>query len=242
MKRTKDLRMLLLLLPPSLLFFDACKKNSAADTTKPLRIKTVTSGGEVSYTYDAQYRLVKAEANQGFYKEEYSYEIGKITWILTEASQTYKAFYITDNKGYVKSKQFENASETTYYEYNDNGYPVRSYNNKIPVTETNYYYNSDTGLLDSMRSTTGGQWNSSSVFQFNTEKINTISDENYGRGFWGNFSKHPVKSVAIRRSSGNVITVSVTNYTYAYDSENRIISRSFTTSGGQSGTESYTYY
>jgi hypothetical protein len=229
-------------MPASILFFNACKKNGNDGATKPLRIKTVTNGGVITYTYDAQYRLVKAEADQGFYKEEYLYEPGKITWILTEPSQTYKAFYTIDSKGYVKSKQFENDSEITYYEYNDNGYPVRSYDNKVPVAETNYYYNSGTGLLDSMRSSSGNQWNSTSVFLFNSEKTSTISDENYGRGFWGNFSKHPVKSVAVRRPNGNAVTVSVTSYTYAYDSKNQVISRSFTTSGGQSGTETYTYY
>jgi YD repeat-containing protein len=233
----------LLLILTSIYLFAACKKSGKENSPGSLRIRTVTNSGVVTnYSYDDQFRLIRSEADQAFFKEEYQYEPGRITWTLTEPSQTYRVFYTIGDDGYKKSSQFENSTEISYYENNDQGYTTRTYNNKVPATETTYYYNAGTGLPDSMRTMTGQKWISTSVMMFYTDKTSTINEENFGRIFQGNYAVHPIKSIAVRRPEGNGITVSVTNYTYTYDNQDRIISRSFTTSGGQSGSESYTYY
>ncbi len=226
-----------------LVFFLSCKKEEG-NKMEPLaqRVKTVTNGNTLHYTYDEQKRLVKAEADLGFYKEEYVYEPGRVSWSLSEASITIHSVYELDVNGYLKSSRYVSSPDISFYEFTPVGVRVRTYDDKNPITETRYYYNAGTGLLDSTRMTTGGVWKSTNLFSFFTDKANTIADINFGRGFWGHLSPHPAKAIVTRRPDGNTINVSFTNYTYTYDDRGRIASRTFTTSGGQTGTETYTYY
>ncbi|MGC4232309.1 MAG: hypothetical protein QM594_04955 [Niabella sp.] len=223
----------------------SCKKGNeppGADGSR-LRVKTVTNGNTTtSYSYDSEGRVVKAELDGGFYKETYSYEPVKVIHTIANADGTFTYLNETGSNGLVTLKQQQGGNTITYYEYDDKGHITRTYTNDIPVFETGYYYNPDNGLLDSMRSNKGGQWTATSVFLYADDQVNTISDENFGRLFYARTFPRPVKSVAIRRPDGNSVTVSITSYTYTFDNHKHITTRSFTTSGGQSGTETYTYY
>jgi len=230
------------LIPLSLLLIISCRKKDD-DNAIPLRVKSQTdAGGSYNYTYNTGYNIVKTEFNSGFNKEEYQYEPQKITQIITDPSNTYTIHYGLNGKGLAITKQFEGSNEIQYYEYDDKGFVVRTYNNKAPRTEAAFFYNTATGLLDSVRSLTGSAWNYTSVFMYYTEIKNTLGDDNYGCSFRGKSLPHPYKAVAQRRPNGNQITVGVTSYTYTLDNKGRISNRSFITSGGQSGNDSFTYY
>lgn len=222
----------------------SCKKGKDDNIpVNALRIKTVTNMNVVTtYTYDVQRRIIKIENETGFFKDVFTYEPGKINRVYSEPSNTVTMSYTLNASGYIQSLTYPGTNSITFYEYRTDGYRLRSYDDKIPLTELKYYYNASTGLLDSARSTTGAKWNYTNLFHFNTDRANTIADENFGQAFWGNLSPHPVKSIVTRKPDGNVVTVSFTNYAYTYDNKNRVASRMFTTSGGQTGTENYTYY
>ncbi|QEC43997.1 hypothetical protein [Pseudobacter ginsenosidimutans] len=238
MKKKKLLKILLLCL-----YIISCKKNEGGQPNMPLRVKAETdAGGSMLYTYNAAHNIVKAEFDNGFKKLEYLYEPGKIMHTIVEADHTYIIHYSLNEKGYVSNQQFEGETEKRFYEYNGNDFLIRTFNDQTPRWESNYHYNASTGLLDSIRSTVGDTWSGTSVFLYYTDKANSLGDENFGRYFFGKSSQHPVKSVASRRPEGNLVKVSVTNFTYTYDSRGRISSRGFTTSGGQSGNTTYTYY
>lgn len=230
--------LLLILLPLCII---SCKKNESDPSGKSLRIKAETdAGGSMIYTYNADRKIVKAEFDNGFKKEEYLYEPGKITHSITEASNTYTIHYTLGSNGYVQSKQMKGDNMIDYYDYNQQGFITRSYNNQQPMTETKYYYTNN--VLDSMRGTKGNMWFSTTVLLYYNDRINTLGDENFGRGFFGKSYPHPPKAIANRRPDGNQVKVSVTNYAYTYDDRGRISGRSFTTSGGQSGGSSFSYY
>lgn len=219
----------------------SCKKNDEGQSGKTLRVKAETdASGSMIYSYNADRNIVKAEFDNGFKKQEYLYEPGKITHVITEASNTYTIHYTLGSNGYVQSKQMEGSSMIDYYDYDEQGFIIRSYNNQQPMTETKYYYTNN--LLDSMRGTKGNVWFSTTVLMYYTDKANTLSDENFGRGYFGRSYPHPPKAIANRRPDGNQVKVSVTNYTYTYDDSGRISGQSFTTSTGQSSTTTYTYY
>lgn len=222
----------------------SCKKGKDDNmSVNDLRIKTLTNTNVVTtYTYDAQRRIIKSEHSTGFFKDAFTYEPGKITRVYSEPSNTVTMNYTLNASGYLQSSTNSGNSGVTFYEYRPDGYRTRSYDDKIPLTEVKYYYNATTGLLDSIRSTTGAKWNYTTLFQFNTDRANTIADENFGQAFWGRLSPHPSKSIVTRKPDGNTVTVSFTNYSYTYDNKNRVASRTFTTSGGQTGTDNYTYY
>lgn len=221
----------------------ACKKNDGNQPGLPLRVKAETdASGSMIYSYNAAHQIVKAEFDNGFKKLDYLYEPGKITNTITEAANSYIIRYALNEKGYISSQQFDGETEIRYYEYNEKNFLLRVYNDQIPAWEAKYYYDAATGLLDSIRGTTGNAWSNTSVFLYYGDKNNSLGDENFGRSFFGKSPAHPVKSVASRRPDGNQVKVSVTNFTYTYDSKDRISSRSFTTSTGQSGSTTYTYY
>lgn len=221
----------------------SCKKNGNDKTSGPLRVKAETdASGSMIYSYNAEHQIVKAEFDNGFKKLEYLYEPGKITNTIIEASNTYIIHYSLNSKGYISSQQYEGDTEMRYYEYNDGNFLTRTYNDQTPRWEAIYHYNASTGLLDSIRTTTGNTWSNTSVFLYYTDKNSSLLDENFGRSFFGKSSVHPIKSVASRRPDGNQVKVSVTNFTYTYDNKERISSLSFTTSSGQSGSTTYTYY
>ncbi|SDD65842.1 hypothetical protein [Niabella drilacis] len=240
MHYTKQLQTALLL---CILFWSSCKKEDA-HTPDPayLRVKTVTdkTGNVLQYTYDGQNRLVKAEGVGMFYKEEMKYEPGKATWTLTNVDGSFTADYMLNTDGLAISKP-QDGGNTLYYEYDNRQRLIRTYDGGLVPSETKHYYNAATGLKDSMRTTKGGLWQFSTWFMYYEDKTNTTGDDNFGRTYYGRQFPKPIKSIVLRRPDGNQVKVSVTNYTYTYDAQNRIASRTFT-GNGQSGTETYTYY
>jgi len=225
------------------IFFSCKKEKDNKIIAANLRVKTVTNGNSVmSYSYDDKKRMVKSESDVGFFKDEFLYEGTTITRTISEPSNTVSIRYSLDANGYLTSSRYTNSQDVSFYEHTSDGTLIRSYDDDVPAFEARYYYNANTGLLDSMRATKGTVWVYTNLFSFYADRINTIDNENFGQMFWGSFSPHPTKSVVTRRPDGNVINVTFTNYTYTYNEEGIITSRSFSTSGGQSGTESYTYY
>lgn len=236
---------LLLLLLIQLLLFSACKKNGQSipdeNEFKEERLKSMqwTSGGLSSYTYDNQKRQVKEVQNTGI-TNEFIYEPGKMTRLAIQSVITDSFKYTLNAEGYIKTLLTPDG--TTYtYEYTPKGMIAKQYSNEASPYVATHYYNSTTGLTDSIRQTIGAVWNSTAIYTYYMDKGNSLKNENLGLSVYGEEFLRPIKRYRSLYRNGNSIQEQVTDFTYTYDPKGRITSKTFI-NGGQSLTYNYTYY
>ena len=235
----------------------SCKKNNN-DTVTPIilpapivKVKNFTLGSDnVTYTYDMQGRLLARVNTASNWKYEYSFNATTTTenyFVGTTLSTT--KIYDLNADGLVIKESFSfPAGSTPYksiYSYNANKQVatlVKSNSLNTNSTTENYFYTGNT--LDSSRTT----------FSFNndlyrfwysyfTDKPNSIAYKNQGYLFYAEMASNPIKKVtSIFRTSGN-FNIQVDDYTYTFDTENKITRRIITTAGGGgTSVNDITYY
>ncbi|MGC4232306.1 MAG: hypothetical protein QM594_04940 [Niabella sp.] len=224
----------------------SCKKEGAKKNNEPIPlIKTITDKETgyayiAAYTYDAQKRVVKTDDNGTI--NEYSYTPGKIRRTITQNANNITVFeYELNDKGLIKSLHRVGDAVQFFYEYNAEGFLIKSHDNQATQYSSTYYYNPDTGLLDSISATLGGAWHSSNVYSYYPDKANTIGNSNEGKSFLGKDGAHPVKKQTYRYRDNNTIRTQTVDFSYTFDDRGWIHSRS-RTENGQTAEYFYTYY
>jgi len=221
----------------------ACKKDKQQGQTnfKNERVKSTswTGGGQSTYTYDDKKRQVKEASNTGI-TIEFSYEQGKVIRRVKQTTQTDSFIYELNAEGYVKTLLVPGGITYTY-EYTVGGMLAKESSNEPSPFAATHYYNTTTGLQDSIRQTVGGVWYSTAIYTYYTDKGNSLRNENLGLASYGEVFLKPVKRYRSLYKDGSIIKEQITDFTYTYDGKGRIITKTTVSSTG-SDTYSYTYY
>ncbi len=232
----------------------SCKKNNT-DTAVPgvtiPKVKSYSIGGDnVIYTYDAQKRIISRVNATSNWKYEYSYGTNTVSenyYVGTTLSTT--KLYDLNADGLVTKESYTLPAASvpykTIYSYNANKQVatiVKSNTlNTNTTTETNFYTAS---TLDSTQTTFS--YNNDLYrfwYTYYTDKTNSIGYKNQGYLFWAETAAMPLKKqTSIFRTNG-IFNTQVDDYTYLFDTENRITKRTITTAGGGgTSVNDITYY
>jgi hypothetical protein len=232
----------------------SCKKNNT-DTAVPgkaiPKVKTYTIGGDnITYTYDAQGRITTRVNITSNWKYQYNYTANTATenYYVGTTLSTIK-LYDLNAEGLVTKESYTlpaaSAPYKTIYTYNANKQvttAVKSNSlNTNTTTETNFY----TGTtLDSSQTTFS--YNNDLYrywYTYYTDKTNSIAHKNQGYLFWAETAAMPLKKqTSIFRTNG-IFNTQVDDYTYTFDTENRITKRTIITAGGGgTSVNDITYY
>ena len=237
----------------------SCKKDSdSSEAAKPLIQKTTYEDQSYStYQYDGT-RMIKITNSDGTYST-LEYATNTVTvkgFSATNVLENTEVFTL-NSKGYAVSAVSSSAkkksassrnmspilfpmysmgSTTITYEYDANGHMTKAIYGDGTGQETITYTISNGNSVGYSDATTGSQ-TYTSTSSFFTDKTNTIGFENMGVTFFGKGDVNLIQSVT-DSYSGNPITH---NYTYQYDSQNRVVNQTITTSGFNSTSTSYTY-
>ncbi len=229
----------------ALVCFSSCRKDGQSSIVehdfKEERVKTLqwSGGGISSYTYDSEKRQIKEVQNTGI-TTVFIYQPGKITRVVTQGTTSDNFTYTLNAEGYINTLLTPDG--TTYtYEYTPDGMIARQYSNEANPYIATHYYSSATGLTDSIRQTIGGVWYSTAFYTYYMDKRNSLKNENLGLSVYGEEFLRPIKRYRSLFRNGNTIQEQITDFTYTYDSKQRITSKTFV-SGGQNLTYTYTYY
>lgn len=230
--------------------FSACNDSNEPEIDQPatgiLLIKTMTSSGNykdsVHYEYDDSGKLIKISHSQSYYTK-YTHKPGKVIMELymgnTSPEQTNT--YLINEEGLATSSYIgyviPNIINT--FEYDSNGYKIlKKANNDTIVTakilDGNTIVKTEFDRQDKLINLT-------MEYQFLTN-INTIGDENRGITWEGKQNKNLPSQVTQVIKTHNIRSEEITEYTYEYDTQNRVTKRTGTRNGALNQTESYTYY
>ncbi|HEX2629675.1 MAG TPA: hypothetical protein VHM26_11700, partial [Chitinophagaceae bacterium] len=78
------------------------------------------------------------------------------------------------------------------------------------------------------------------IFEYHTDRINTVTNESAGKSFLGISNANPIKRESVRNAYGTLTIVG--DYTYEYDAQNRITKRIMTRTGFPTEEITYSYY
>ncbi len=236
----------------------SCKKDSdTTEAAKPFIQKTTLEDQSyILYQYDGT-RLVKITSTDGSYTtldysattvtaKEYSVDnVQGNSQMFTLNSQGYAISSVTTpgKKKNLSSKsilpiaiaQFAILSPTISYEYNSDGYMTKAIYGDAGNQEVITYTISNgnhVGYADAA----GGQ-TSTSTSEFYLDKTNTVGSENMGITFFGKQDKNLIQSVTDTYSGSPVMH----SYSYQYDTQNRVVSTTITTSGFNTTSTAYSY-
>lgn len=239
-----NVKFLFFVLLSLLVAFSACNKEDEPGQSAnriPL-IKTIVTTGNYSdsvhFEYDSTGRIIKASHSSEQYTL-YTYAPNKLT-IHTYRGPSlpdYTSSYRLNDKGIATSTQIDGYLYT--FKYDSTGYLVsKMYNNDtinfMRIKDGNTLMKKEFYLRDKYMTMT---WN----YQFNTN-ANTIGDENRGMSWNGKQDKNlPIKETEVF-TLRNYAKESITEYTYEYDTQNRVTKRTTFEYGDLYLTEYYTYY
>jgi hypothetical protein len=195
---------------------------------------TIISDSSITvYAYDSKGRLISRSGK--FSKDTYEYNSANlITQTSTNTysdpynnvSQPYTFKYILDAKGlYTKGVYGKEFKDTMYVSYSADGF-MKSYKIGEKTYESNVEIK-DGNIIKQDNST----------FEYYLDKTSTIRNVNRGINFYGKDSKNLVKSVK-NTSIDPTLGSGISEYTYEFDSKNRVIksTRTQVNSGNYEGS------
>ncbi len=232
----------------------ACKKEKSTTeitlTIATPKVKLLTIGGDnIVYTYDNQGRILSRNNSSSNWRYEFSYANATVTenYFVGNTLSTTK-LYDLNTDGLV-TKEYYNFPTTavpykSIYTYNVNKQVasiVKSNTvNSNVITETNFY---TATTLDSSHTTFS--YNNDLYrfwFTYYSDKTNTIANKNQGYLFWAETAAIPLKKQTSIFKTNGIFNTQVDDYTYLFDTENKITKRTITTAGGGSSVNDITYY
>jgi hypothetical protein len=227
-----------------------CKKHGSSSNGRT-RVKTASSNiGVISYKYDNEGRITELQGNTGSSQVfTFSYTAGQVTSYYVNSNgnnTTYDTItYMLDANGYIsKENRKSTPNATTFWGCNADGrllFSARNQGGNIHRTE--YFYNAQSGLLDSTVEKDNSVWSATTtILSYEMDKPYSLSNKNFGQGFSGEKFIHPPKSGITKTRTNNSIATVTFNFTYQYDDQNRIIQSTESQSGGSTATINYTYY
>jgi hypothetical protein len=241
------------------LLITGCKKNDSTNSTitpSASKLKTLTAlpSGDVStFYYDSIGRIKKVTTTATSNYLSYVYK-GADSIIVFSSNGTDSlrvGAYKLNGIGLAITNSAP--SNTVTYTYDVNGYETNATTNSIlgSVADTfvisgNNITEHKTGASSPALFTTV---NTQQVYTYLTSKTNTVSNANRGMSFLGKSSANPVNTETFH--SRTVVTIppgtttadETYNYSYDYDSNNRITKMTKTAVSNSAVTsETYTYY
>ena len=228
----------------------ACQKDKSANTspvTPTPKIKTYSIGSDdVSYTYDTQGRLLTRISVAGNWKYAYTYSTNSVKQDYYNGA-IIKNTYIFDlnDDGYVTKELLTFPATGNYqtnYTYTANKQIATMVSSNSLNTKTNTQTNFYTGTtLDSSHLTYS--YNSDKyryIYSYYTDKTNSIGNKNSGHLFYPDNASFPLKQGKYIFSATNT---QIDDYTYSFDTQNRITKRTITTAGNSTpSVNNITYY
>lgn len=211
--------------------FNACKETDNEEpllTNPSMLLKSATQyqDGRVTntttYEYDNSGRITKISYNASFY-EKYLYVSDTMLLVQSYNNEFNYATdtLILDNKGLVVADNHK-----TTFEYNIDGYLVKSTTMSSPVTISNYEV-WDGNILG--RTYSQYDLDEDSVIQFVytnqylTTATNTIGLENTGRPFYGKQNKNLVSKTYLKRVYPDNVLENDYTFSYQFDRYQRVI-------------------
>lgn len=237
----------------------ACKKSTTPEVITPTtpevvhKIKTIIMPfGIFTQTYDASGRLVTVTNTSNNSKFEYTYTSNTVTenYYVATILKSSLLHNLNADGLIIKSSYLlhpaNNIPNTTNFTYNANKQRVsiiysNTLNNNV-TTYTNFYTNCSVDSAHTTYSNLNGI--SRHYYTYYTDKINTTNFKNRGTLFYAEESKMPIKKINTINNFNGVITTETTDYTYIFDTQNRITQSAGVTSnpGASIAPISYTYY
>jgi len=241
-------------------FITSCKKNDNYRIVNILdgKIKTVSGIGYTEFYYYNQDGIIDKTGHNTDSSYFYYYKKDD-TIFLTSDTINYvrNPLLIYDNKKYILENGLAivktGSEEIYYYQYNTFNFLANSKNvtdyywknsaciyeseNLLQTFDTTFYnlLSPDVVSIDSI------------VYLYDLNKLNSLSNENFGMPFLGKSSKNLVIETInyysnYREYYPNIKRDTfITNYSYQFDSNDRVIQRT-TTTNSYSVVENYTYY
>lgn len=238
-----NVKFLFFVLLSLLVAFSACNKEDETGRSAnriPL-IKTIVTTGNYSdsvhFEYDSTGRIIKAShSSEQYTLYTYAPNIVTIHTYRGSSLPDYTSSYRLNDKGIATSTQIDGYLYT--FKYDSIGYLVsKMYNNdtinSMRIKDGNTLMKKEYYLRDKSSFT----WN----YEFNTNN-NTIGDENKGISWNGKQDKNLLTKETRVYKVYNSVQVKTTEYTYEYDTQNRVTKRTTFEYGDLYLTEYYTYY
>jgi YD repeat-containing protein len=228
----------------------ACQKNKSDDNIPVAptpKIKTYSIGtSDVAYSYDTQGRLLTRISVAGDWKYVYTYSTNSVKEdYYTGAIITTTRVYDLNADGYVIKEVLTfpvTGNYQTNYTYTANKQIATMVSSNSLNTKTNTQTNFYTGTtLDSSHLTYS--YNTDKyryIYSYYTDKKNSIGYKNSGHLFYPEDASFPLKQAKYIFSATNT---QIDDYTYSFDTQNRITKRTITTAGSSTPSINViTYY
>lgn len=245
----------------AVLSITGCKKTDSDNTTiTPVgaKLKSVTllpSGTVTTYYYDSLNRIAKVTTSGTVFYQSFVYK-GSDSIIVFSSNGTDSgriSAYKLNGVGLVVNNTSAVGPTTYTYAYDINGYPTYSTANTVAGSAADTFVTTGNNITEHRSSTsnviTTNTMRLKQVYTYLTDKTNTIGNSNKGMGFLGKSSANLIGTETYHTSSVTIIPPSTTtsdetyNYSYEYDSNNRVTKRTQTAvSTGTPIVENYTYY
>lgn len=211
----------------SLVLF-SCKKsdtnpNPQGGGATSSKIKTWAGNSGIStYTYDAQGRCTEVLYSNGG-KIAYEYQAGVVTVKAYNTANvlTSTSVYELNSEGLrIKETRPGNPLFAESTVYNSDKQPVKHITSNNGNTQVMDYFYSG-GNYDSIRFTNNGNWSSTIIKTYYSDKLNTLSNDEEGVSFYGKENKNLVKTEQYTYPDGTKNDIS--NYTYEFDAKGRVV-------------------
>jgi hypothetical protein len=212
-----------------LVFASSCKKDDADPVTEqvPLISKRVISFPAYSdkdsteYFYDDQGRCTSYKSNN--YQNVIDYAAAKVVYSFYDNNVVdYTDTYTLNARNFVSHLERLSAAEaelmiSTDYYYNDMHQQIKTVATGSWGSDTTFYqYDGDNMVRTISKHVENSTVTTdTTVYTYHTDKISTLNPENYGAPFLGLSSKNLIKTKKWRDI--------FTEYTYAFDTQNRVI-------------------
>ncbi len=226
------------------LFLFSCKKENtgapAGTGNTGSRIKSIAGNwGTSDFTYDASGRPTLVSYSNGS-KTVYEYSPGHINQkAFNTAGVNTETYQYELNQDGVITKETR-ASSPSFNEiriYNSEKQIVKKITNINGTTQVIDFFWSN-GNCDSSRFTNNGNWSSTIIRTFYTDKPNTLGYDIYGTPYYGKDSKNLMKSEQYTYPDGSAINPTMVNY--EWDAQGRV-TKETRTQGGNIGISYYSY-
>ncbi len=214
-----------------IIFLIACTKNgNTTDETDQIpKIKAQTSAIDtISYTYDANGRVITQLFSLNKAKAEYTYSPGEVkkTFFYNGIPGEYYTFHLNGDGLAIKVTSSRGAGYTVDYTYN----PDKTMSSAIDQNSTDYYqanYFYSNGNIDSTRYfDKNGNWTTTAYNSYYTDRPG-YGREIRGENFWGKESKNMLKKSQVLYIHGNTV-YSQDEHEYVYDTKGRFINEKIT--------------
>ncbi len=219
----------------------ACKKSKNSSTTiiTANRLKKENSdNGNEFFFYDSKGRI-KIDSSQGF-RKEYTYSPDSIIFRVYSNGIIYisQIFYLNSHSIVDSEIDFENSISGYYhYAYDADNHLIKKTNYSITnsfVSIDSYVIINGNNVAAYNRSYIDDTFSKVGIYTYDSLYLNSLGNDYYGKSFWGKSSKNVLLS--------ENTTIDNQTFTYTYDAQNRILTKTINDNYSGPRTITYTYY